>query len=894
MGMENYISRIDDQRLLSICSIIPASDFKTLFTSNSQKFNKIKGGYNYRRATPENTYSFAIRNKDEEFISHFINWHIEQLLESVHNEIRTSIEDGLREEEALVVALSHTVFNGDVQLFFELENRPFTPEYISMIEYALRLRNKNCEITTAFEASQELHKQGNDELESQKREIERLQQSLTDTQALYARQEEEMSAMTKELERLRGLSRYVTPAENYEPLQGYMYLSLCRAYTDENGKSRLERLAGITNDGEIMSGLLEEAPDRKFIYNTSGPTEEGFVGVWSWRATPNSNDPNRLYFESRFDNRFIPVEVLVIEACNSVADLIKQLDEGFEYHRKSRRIMIACNNGAAFEGLLCDMDLLVNASGTYTVSPSVFKLPLFEFQKQDLVPVDGATYLRYLYLGMPVDEVAIKDTMEIVRSILVQRITKRALTPKGYYWNDVRQMREFIDNIPTDGLLDEIAKACDCSLEQAEKLKEQFIKWAETEFDGKTLDDSVIARVIRNNAELREMCCKALREEWEAQNAVLLEEARADLSTVRDEEAACRRTVETRKKEASQLDAEIAEMRSKLSEQQQLAEDVEHKVSERIELARRNAAEFIAENAFVHINTAPVVQPGTESAMSAHSIARFTEGAGLDSEELDVNDSWKDVLLTIQSELEEAGVAKDKVVGLSGFMYSAYLNRIPLLLAGPNGAEIARAFSIAINGITPSKLRCSGEYQQAELGKCETAASDVVVIEHPFQHEWYSEVLELFARRKQFYIAIHPFAEDLAIEPKGILNYCVPVMTDTFVDSAPSMNYLGGRMSDSFSEFKRERTASKYKDLLSVFGLSSYARSTIQSLMSDILQMVPDAAVESDYLYILYPLAYVLGKTAELCDFIDSCAEGTQPPRTIREIIGERSGAGND
>ena len=896
--MENYVSKLDDQGLLSICSTIPASDFKELFTSNSQKFNKIKGGYNYRKATPENTYAFVIRNKDADFISHFLNKCIDQLLSSIHSEIKSNIADGLQEEAALIIALSHSVFSKNVQLFFELDNRPFISEYISMIEYALHLYDRNEEISTELASNQEKSKHEDDELESQKQEIERLQQSLSDAQALYSRQEEDLAAKTAEVERLRGLSRYIVSAENYEPANGYSYLSLCRTYTDEFGKNkyRLERLADITSDGEIMSGLSEDAPVQKYIYNTSGPKEDGFIGVWNWRATPNPTDPNRLYFESQYDDRFAPVEVIVFDDCMGMKDLVTRVKDGFDYQGNSQRIMIAFDSGTALEGLLCNAKALVDIrGGMLAVSSNVFKLPLFVFHRQDLVSIDGVRYLRFLGLGMPTGEVALKNSLDIVRTIIVNRITQPAMMQKGYRKNEIRQIREFIESIPVDGLYEEIAQACDCSIEEAKGFAEQFITWSESVVAGQTLENSIMAQVIRNDAELWGASQEELRVEWEARNTELLEDARVRLAKAQEEETDCRRRLELAKKEIKRLDTEASQRQAQIQEQLQLASDVERKVQERIEAARNNAAEFIAENAFVHVNTGSAVQARVvEPTASDLFTACFTEGVGFDADELDVNDSWQDVLLTIQSELEGAGVAKEKIVGLAGFMYSAYLNRIPLLLAGPNGFEIARAFSLAVNGVTPSVLRCSGEYQQVELEKCEKAASDIVVIEHPFQHEWYSGVLELFSRRKQFYLAIHPFAEDLAIEPKGILNYCIPVLTDTIVNSAPKMNYIGGRMADSFAEYKRSRTVSRYKDLLSVFRLSNYTKSTVQSLISDIHQMIPEAAVESDYLYVFYPLAYVLGKTDSLFEYIESCDEGSRPPKSIRELIGEQSGDSND
>ena len=186
--MINYAARIDDEELLTICENIPIKEYKECFAAHSETYNAIKGGFNYRKAAPESIYAFVIRNKSFTFISRFLSQHIEHILHTIDVEIKKQKAGGADEGEALIVALTQSVFCNNKQTYFKLKKIPVSHEFIIILDYAGILFLKNRVLSLTMEMEQLNKAQENNTLEEQLNKIEQLQQSLADAQALHARE----------------------------------------------------------------------------------------------------------------------------------------------------------------------------------------------------------------------------------------------------------------------------------------------------------------------------------------------------------------------------------------------------------------------------------------------------------------------------------------------------------------------------------------------------------------------------------------------------------------------------------------------------------------------------------------------------------------------------------
>ena len=138
--MTNYVSLLTDEQLISLCKIITARNFKELFRKNPQSFNRIKNGLNYKKASEDETFSFVVKNRDEEFICRAINSCVHQWLDEIQKITDKLISEGKKAEAALTETLSTSMFSDEIELYFLLSGENYSEEYVSMTKYAIELK----------------------------------------------------------------------------------------------------------------------------------------------------------------------------------------------------------------------------------------------------------------------------------------------------------------------------------------------------------------------------------------------------------------------------------------------------------------------------------------------------------------------------------------------------------------------------------------------------------------------------------------------------------------------------------------------------------------------------------------------------------------------------------
>ena len=173
-----------------------------------------------------------------------------------------------------------------------------------------------------------------------------------------------------------------------------------------------------------------------------------------------------------------------------------------------------------------------------------------------------------------------------------------------------------------------------------------------------------------------------------------------------------------------------------------------------------------------------------------------------------------------------------------------------------------------------NKLTCEGSLNYNVLSACEKSTDEVVVIENPFQPEWHNKVIKLISKRDKMYFLVHPYAEDLIIEPRGLYNYCVPLLTELFVEGKPTKHFVGGKCSEEYKPYASQTNTNSrlYNRLLDELKVHSIFKANIQQLLEDIrslLQRNGSDEVDDDYRFILYPLAYALEETSVLAGFLN-------------------------
>jgi len=312
---------------------------------------------------------------------------------------------------------------------------------------------------------------------------------------------------------------------------------------------------------------------------------------------------------------------------------------------------------------------------------------------------------------------------------------------------------------------------------------------------------------------------------------------------------------------------------------------VEERVKERIEQARKQAADFIAQNAFTNpVLSLSLSQPTASSKIMVEPDS-YIEGVNVASDELGEYKDWSLLLKVIQGELSSAGVTDKALPGLSAYLYSAYLHQAPVMLAGPFGKEIAKAFSVALCSRLPDIIHCGKGSVSISFARCQESDSEVVVLTDLFSRESYAQTLQLMEQTKKFFIAIHPYAEDLVIEPNGLSNYFIPIFTDLFMENKPSGEYLGGKPADDFKPFEISSRHDYHRQVLSKLRISELSKRTIQQILSDMRKMLPAYRLDYDYIFILYPMAFVTSSERLLLEYAQNCQGAYKPSADTMDLL---------
>ena len=397
-------------------------------------------------------------------------------------------------------------------------------------------------------------------------------------------------------------------------------------------------------------------------------------------------------------------------------------------------------------------------------------------------------------------------------------------------------------------------------------------------------ENETLFSIISADNDLMIKCKEMLKEDWQKENDSMLREVdeqikmrrrkkdeinteiehlRATISELTKQEKGLQKIDEINS-EIEKLRATVSELtklknqlKKEIDDQEFMADYIQRSVAEKIEDARKNAADFVKEMSFQYGMNESMNMPynyieGKESFC-------FTEPGC---------DDWKDLMNHLSEQLIKAGVCKKYSDSFAAFMFSAYLNQFPLLLAGPNAMEIADAFSVTMNGNTAGTLYCKADISYHDIDRILKNDDEIIKIVEPFSCRIIPALFER-AYSNKYFIAIHPIAEDIVIEPKGYTNYFYPVLTDMFVDSLPSRTFNQIETNDGYEAYRLTKADKKYVKLLRELYMSMMTYNRINDVIFNLHKMLDDDSVDFDVLYAILPYAYMTMQTDKLLDAVN-------------------------
>lgn len=902
----NYIDLLNQEEKSTLCEIITGREFKELFKKNEREFSKIRKGFRAKSLTEQQALAIAIVNVDKPIIAMWVNTRVDIWIKEIQENMEKLEREGSTHDIALATTMIDSVFSNNVDLYLKLAGKTLDVDAYTKLHERMESikseRTRNTEVADRIKVMEEEKRHLLDQIEAAQqsantikaeyeRKIQKIEQDKDTLESLLAKAQEKITELqtattTDRSENADYLAQFDDTDTSILPSVGSdEIVSLCGVISDYNGQKWLIRYADLSYDRRYYAFHKREdasamSTNWNKIFHKNGPSNDGFYGIWTWSATPNEKNPSKDYILSRYNMDLDAIEVVTMSEASTLDDLIKLLKTGTEYQPHSRRVMFSFYaSKGQYMGILCNTKELNTVNGKTSFAEDCIEVPVYEFTSGDILRLDnGLSFYRNAFAGLPSKLYQLKSQLDIVKSIVFSSISWATYKTRGVIRAEYRTFKDFLGAIPADDITCKIETACRCSNSAAKELLNEFLNGVWKYVDGDSLEDEIILSAISASTELQERTKALIRTDWEAENKSLLAEAQKKLDSLDAQLKSATVSLTEAQEAFNQTKSEEERLTAIIAEKEKLAEDVEVAVAERIQKARENAADFIANMAFVGGQPIQVEVTETPAAVEVSSrpdIAPYhTFSAFDDLNDLEAHHSWADVINTAAFELGEAGVAEKYRSSLAAFLCAAYIEKQPILLVGPNAIDIVQAFSAAVTGHKYGMLCCEGSYSNQVIAEIGADGEDIVIINNFLASGWMNRLPEILSQKDIFYVATHPYAEDIQVEPKSLYGFMLPLFTEFFVDEKATGKYYGGYFAEDFKTYSTPKGTRKDLRALSKFKIGSLVRNRINRLVATMHGIYSATTADEDFLYAVLPIAYASLEMNELTEAIADPQKG--------------------
>lgn len=156
--------------------------------------------------------------------------------------------------------------------------------------------------------------------------------------------------------------------------------------------------------------------------------------------------------------------------------------------------------------------------------------------------------------------------------------------------------------------------------------------------------------------------------------------------------------------------------------------------------------------------------------------------------------------------------------------------------------------------------------------KISEADDSIVLVQNMFENGWADTLPQKFTRLKKQIIWTHPYVEDMLIEPKGLYNYMLPILSECFIGAFPASKLWPGKR---IAEFKPYISQGEQPLRISAFkhlGISKLLLNRLTHILSDAKAILDNSAKDKDMemLFGVLPLCALSGRLDVLKNVIES------------------------
>jgi outer membrane murein-binding lipoprotein Lpp len=362
------------------------------------------------------------------------------------------------------------------------------------------------------------------------------------------------------------------------------------------------------------------------------------------------------------------------------------------------------------------------------------------------------------------------DLNNAVRTEILKRL-KNHTSKIGFYSQNLKLLRSYLDDLDENVWTDDLAKKFHCDVDKINEAYEGIFQNAEYLAAGDDEDMANLKYAIKNNETIRQIATDTVKNDWEKENNSKIQQTQQLTEKIN--------LLSTKQATLTKQVDQLTIKKDELEKKQQLATDVETKVQQRIDEARKNAADFIAEMAFNQAATPKIysVSHPQHLAISPFNPIKFKvdqQAAPIESASAKLAyNALKGPLLSM---IDNQALLNE----LTAYLYVLHNQNRPLLLIGDDALDIAQLAALLLTGQPATQIECTGNFSAAVCQELQNIESPVIVLNNLIGSAWLSHINSLVHLSNKWLILTESFTDDLNLAPLGLYNFAAPIFTDVF------------------------------------------------------------------------------------------------------------------
>lgn len=681
------------------------------------------------------------------------------------------------------------------------------------------------------------------------------------------------------------------------PEKDRKWMSLCKVNRpDKNRDIWMQRLADSVN-GTLVAPEIDETKEKTFnnrplIFCEDGPSTPDTIGFWEWTERQNENGKwlsDAIYIEDQ-----TPTEVIILNSCSNISEIIEALKSGIQIPSYVRGdVLFAAKNAEGYEGVssnLINFNARLDGNVFITIKNNIYTLPCYQLSEDDIFTWKNRKIYKHISLGEPTKTVQICDFSEAIKQLLLQHMSWPMFKAQGVTKSEWQKFKQFILDIPKNTIIEQLSGMYNLSEQAALQYIDSFLQKVESYVDVSDVDSALIIQMLSSHQGLKNQCDEVAYVKWcedhkaEIQKAkdevdAIQAEADAKLVTAKSQLVAIQESVVSAELQHNNILADISEaeskcerLRAEIEKYEALGNETMVAVRQKISDAQKDMAGFIADLS-VFLPQAQKCAPAESKTRVALWQYECAPSCVYDDDEIELSETWNDELESLAMNLSQTQAINTDFIGmLSAYLYAAYINKIPLLIAGPAGRDFAEIMSVSLFASGAGHLVLGNEPTNNIAETVAGYDERIISVQNMFGKGWQDELPQSFTRLKQQVVWTHPYVEDLAIEPKGLLNYMIPLMSECFVESIPMGEPLPSRRAEKFMAYSSTKKQPLKIGAFKKLKLSKLLTNQLTNVLSDAKSILDQPAKDKDIeiLFGLLPICVITGQIDVLKEVIET------------------------